>query len=51
MLKKDIKHISSDIIKSVEKSDRKVNKIPNLEYSKIKERIVENFIECITKIG
>ena len=44
-------HISSDIIKSIEKSDRKVNKIPNLEYSQIKERIIENYIDCINKIG
>jgi len=44
MLKIGTNGISSDIVKSVEKSDRKVNKIPNLEYSKIKERIIENFI-------
>jgi len=51
MLKKSISQISSDIIRSVEKSDRKVNEIPNLDYSKIKERIIETFIEGINKNG
>lgn len=46
-----LKKINSDIIKSIEKSDRKVNKIPNLDYSKIKEGIIESFIEGINKKG
>lgn len=49
MLKKTITQISSDIIRSVEKSSRKVIKIPNLDFSKIKERILESFIESINK--
>ena len=51
MLKKSISQISSDIIRSVETSDRKVNKIPNLDFSKIKERILESIIESINKNG
>ncbi|MFX1305052.1 MAG: hypothetical protein ACFFBV_11530 [Promethearchaeota archaeon] len=51
MLQKRNANISLDIIKSIEKSDRKVNKIPNLEYSKIKERIIETFIDGIKKNG
>ncbi len=51
MLKKSISQISSDIIRSVETSDRKVNKIPNLDFSKIKERILESIIESINKKG
>jgi hypothetical protein len=51
MLKKNTTNISSDIIKSIEKSDRSVNRIPSLDYSKIKERILETFIEGINKNG
>lgn len=51
MLKKNTSQISSDIIRSVETSDRKVNKIPNLEFSKIKERILESIIKSINKNG
>lgn len=49
MLKKT--DISSDIIKSIERSERKINVLPNLEYSKIKERIIETFIDGIKKNG
>ncbi|MFX1391094.1 MAG: hypothetical protein ACFE9Z_13600 [Promethearchaeota archaeon] len=41
--------ISSDIIKSIERSTKQVNKIPSLNHSKIKERILETFIEGINK--
>ena len=41
--------VSSDIIKSVERSNKQVNKIPSLDNSKIKERILESFIEGINK--
>lgn len=51
MLKKSMTSISSDLIQSIEKSDRKVNTIPNLDYPKIKERILETFIEGIKKNG
>jgi len=51
MLKKSMNNISSDIIKSIEKSDRSVNRIPSLDYSQIKERILETFIEGINKNG
>jgi len=44
-----LKKISSDIIKSVERSNKQVNKIPSLDYSKIKERILESFIDGINK--
>ena len=51
MLKKSISQISSDIIRSIEKSDRKVNKIPNLDFSTIKERILESIIESKNNNG
>lgn len=41
-------HISSVLVKSILKSDRKIM-IPNLEFSKIKENILATFIEG--KIG
>ncbi len=44
-----LKKISSDIIKSVERSNKQVNKIPSLDHSKITERILESFIEGINK--
>ena len=37
-------HISSVLVKSILKSDRKIM-IPNLEFSKIKENILDTFIE------
>jgi hypothetical protein len=43
------KKVSSDIIKSVERSTKKVNRIPSLEHLKIKERILESFIDGINK--
>jgi hypothetical protein len=42
--------ISSILLKVFEKSDR-INKIPSLNYSKIKERIIESYIEGIRKKG
>jgi hypothetical protein len=42
-----LKNISSDLIKSIERSNKQVNKIPSLDYSKIKEKILECFIEGI----
>jgi len=50
-IKGDIQNlqISSILQKVFEKSDRKVNKIPNLNYSKIKERIIESYIDGINK--
>lgn len=44
-----LKKISSDIIKSIERSNKQVNKIPSLDHSKIKERILESYIEGINK--
>ncbi len=46
-----LKKISSDIIKSIERSNKQINKIPSLDYAKIKERILESFIESIKKKG
>ncbi|MFW9827119.1 MAG: hypothetical protein ACFFEY_05795 [Candidatus Thorarchaeota archaeon] len=42
-----LKNISSDLIKSIERSNRQVNKIPSLDFSQIKEKILECFIEGI----
>ncbi len=39
--------ISSIIVQSIEESDRKVNEIPKLKFYKIKERILESFINTI----
>ncbi|MFX0001616.1 MAG: hypothetical protein ACFE9Q_16470 [Candidatus Hodarchaeota archaeon] len=39
--------ISSIIIKSIEESDRKINVIPKLKFYKIKERILESYINTI----
>jgi len=44
-----LKKISSDIVKSIERSNRQVNKIPSLDHSKIKERILESYIEGINR--
>ena len=44
-----LKKTSSDIIRSIERSNKKVNKIPSLDHSKIKERILESFIDGINK--
>ena len=44
-----LKKISSDLIRSIERSDKQVNKIPSLDHSKIKERILESFIDGINK--
>jgi len=46
-----LKKISADIIKSVERSNKQVNKIPSLDHSTIKERILESFIDGINKDG
>ncbi|MHA2008424.1 MAG: hypothetical protein ACXABO_03725 [Promethearchaeota archaeon] len=52
MNRKEMKvNISSAIIKSVERSEKKVNQTPNLEFSKIKERILENYIDCLKEKG
>jgi predicted house-cleaning NTP pyrophosphatase (Maf/HAM1 superfamily) len=52
MHRKEMKvNISSAIIKTVERSERRVNQTPNLEFSKIKERILENYIDCIKEKG
>ena len=48
-VKNMLKKISADIIKSIERSNKKVNKIPSLDHSKIKERILESFIDGINK--
>lgn len=42
-----LKKVSADLIKSVERSSKQVNKIPSLNHSNIKERIIESFIEGI----
>lgn len=39
--------ISSIIVQSIEESDRKINEIPKLKFCKIKERILESFINTI----
>ncbi|MFX0005925.1 MAG: hypothetical protein ACFFA7_12450 [Promethearchaeota archaeon] len=44
-----LKKVSSDIIKSIEGSTRQINKIPSLEHLKIKEKILESFIDGINK--
>ncbi|UCC18245.1 MAG: hypothetical protein JSV62_09005 [Promethearchaeota archaeon] len=44
-----LKKISSDIIRSIERSSRQVNKIPTLDHSKIKEKILESFIDGINR--
>lgn len=46
---KMLKKISSDLIKSIERSNKQINMIPSLDYVKIKERILESFIESIKK--
>ena len=43
-VKKMLKKISADIIKSVERSNKQVNKIPSLDHSSIKEKILEKSI-------
>ncbi|MFX1531578.1 MAG: hypothetical protein ACFFBC_10735 [Promethearchaeota archaeon] len=40
-------NISSILIRSIEESDKKINEIPSLKFSKIKERILENYIKGI----
>ncbi len=42
-----LKKVSFDIVKSIERSNKQVNKIPSLNYMKIKERILESFIDGI----
>ncbi len=44
-----LKKVSSDLIKSIESSNRKVNRIPSLNHSKIKEKILESFIDGIKR--
>lgn len=44
-----LKKVSSDIVKSIERSNKQVLKIPSLDHSKIKERILESFIEGINR--
>ncbi len=44
-----LKKVNSDIIKSIERSNKQVNRIPSLDHLKIKERILESFIEGINK--
>ena len=44
-----LKKVSSDIIKSIERSNRQVNKIPSLNHAKIKERILETYIDGINR--
>jgi hypothetical protein len=44
-----LKKVSSDIIKSIERGTRQINKIPSLEHLKIKEKILESFIDGINK--
>jgi len=44
-----LKKVSSDIIKSIERSTKQVSRIPSLDHSKIKERILESFIDGINK--
>ncbi|MDX1797268.1 MAG: hypothetical protein R3255_01350 [Candidatus Lokiarchaeia archaeon] len=39
--------MSSDIVRSIERSTKQVTKIPSLEHLKIKEKILENFIDGI----
>ena len=39
--------ISSIIVKSIEESDRKIKEIPKLKFCKIKERILESYINTI----
>jgi hypothetical protein len=46
-----LKKVSSDIIRSIERSNKQVNRIPCLDHSKIKERILETFIDGINKNG
>ena len=50
-VKKMLKKVSADIIESVERSNKQVNKIPSLDHSTIKERILESFIDGINKDG
>jgi len=40
-------NISSIIAQSIEESDIKINEIPKLKFYKIKERILESFINTI----
>ena len=40
-----LKKTSSDIIKSIERSNKKVNKIPSLDHSKIKERKIKSITD------
>ncbi|MFW9881277.1 MAG: hypothetical protein ACFFG0_50075 [Candidatus Thorarchaeota archaeon] len=44
-----LKKISSDIVRSIERSSKQVNKIPSLDHSNIKEKILESFIDGINK--
>jgi len=44
-----LKKVSSDIVKSIERSNKQVNKIPSLNHLKIKERILESFIDGINQ--
>jgi hypothetical protein len=44
-----LKRISADIIKSIERSNKQVSKIPTLNHSKITERILESFIDGIKR--
>ncbi|MFX1593357.1 MAG: hypothetical protein ACFFB6_09895 [Promethearchaeota archaeon] len=44
-----LKKVSADIIKSIERSNKQVNRVPSLDHSKIKERILESFIDGINK--
>ena len=46
-----LKKVSEDIIKSIERSNKQVNKIPSLDHSTIKEEILETFIDGINKDG
>ncbi|MFX1365425.1 MAG: hypothetical protein ACFFCE_11580 [Promethearchaeota archaeon] len=46
---KMIKKISSDIIRSIERINKQINKIPSLNHDKIIERILESFIEIFKK--
>lgn len=46
-----LKKISSDIIRSIERSNKQIIKIPSLDQAKIKERILESFIEGIKENG
>jgi hypothetical protein len=44
-----LKKIGSDLIKSIENSNKQINRIPSLDHIKIKERILESYFDGINR--